>query len=250
MSIINLRKDLFALKNTIDTAIKQNVDITKDIEKGVSFKDFKKQKTQYLLKSISSYIDRINGYSVDIKSLKQQNNAKDIEDISKKLSSLKVCLADKLMKDVDDILSKTSSLKFPQPEKKISTITIPKNIPKEIRSEVTADLKELDKCFSNNCFRSSVILCGRLLEIALHRKYYDATGIDLLEKSPGIGLGNLIAKMKAKDISLDPSLTQQVHLINQMRIYSVHKKSDPFNPTKAQAHAIILFTLDTLERLF
>ena len=43
---------------------------------------------------------------------------------------------------------------------------------------------------------------------------------------------------------------EEIHLINQIRVNSVHKKQQPFVPSKAQTHAIILFTLDTLEKLF
>ena len=124
------------------------------------------------------------------------------------------------------------------------------NISKDVKTEVEADISELKDCYVNGCYRSAVILCGRLLEVALHRKYYDVTGRDILEKSPGIGLGNLIRKLVEKEVKLDPGLSQQVHLINNVRIFSVHKKQEVFRPTKAQTEAIILFTLDSLEKLF
>lgn len=124
------------------------------------------------------------------------------------------------------------------------------NIPDDVKSDIELDLKEIKKCYDAECYRSAVILCGRLLETALHRKYYETTGVDILEKSPGIGLGNLIAKLNEKGIELDPGLTQQIHLVNQVRIFSVHKKQKSFSPTKAQTSAIILFTTDTLEKLF
>jgi len=119
-----------------------------------------------------------------------------------------------------------------------------------IHDDINADLKELKKCYDAGCYRSTVVLAGRVLEVALHKKYYDVTGVDILDKSPGIGLGKLIAKMCEKNIELDPGLTQQIHLINQVRVFSVHKKESVFNPSKAQAHAIVLFTLDVLEKLF
>jgi len=100
------------------------------------------------------------------------------------------------------------------------------------------------------CYRSAIILCGRIMETALHRKYYDATGQDLLEKAPGTGLGNLIAKLADKGIKLDPGLPNQIHLINQVRVFSVHKKKDLFTPTKTQTEAIVLYTMDILERIF
>ncbi len=123
-------------------------------------------------------------------------------------------------------------------------------IPEELKEEVLADMQELRQCYDARSYRSCVILCGRLLEVGLHRKYYETTGTDILEKHPEIGLGNLIAKLSEKKVKLDPGLTQQIHLINNVRISSVHKKKDVFLPSKAQANAIILFTLDTLEKLF
>ncbi|MBI2147670.1 hypothetical protein HYU19_04295 [Candidatus Woesearchaeota archaeon] len=123
-------------------------------------------------------------------------------------------------------------------------------LPPEVKDDMEADLRELDKCFSAGCYRSSVVLCARLIETALHRKYYDVTQKDILETNPGVGLGSLIAKLAEKNIQFDPGLTQQIHLINNVRIFSVHKKQQAFVPTKEQAQAIILFTIDSVKKLF
>ncbi len=40
------------------------------------------------------------------------------------------------------------------------------------------------KCFEAEAFRACVVLCGRVLETALNRKYYEVTGADLMETSP------------------------------------------------------------------
>jgi len=133
-------------------------------------------------------------------------------------------------------------------EKKVG-FAIPR-VPAEIKDEVNADLLEIQKCFENDCLRSSVILCGRILETALHRKYFEISGRDILETSPGIGLGNLVAKLKELNYNFDPGLSEQIHLINQVRVYSVHKKQEAFYPTKDQAHAIILYTLDAVKKMF
>lgn len=124
------------------------------------------------------------------------------------------------------------------------------NLHPDIKDEILADLQELNRCYSARCYRSTVIICGRILETVLHRKYYEVTGNDALEKTPGIGLGNLIAKLMEKNVKFDPGLTQQIHLINQVRISSVHKKQEPFYPTQMQAHAIILYTLDSVRKMF
>jgi len=132
-----------------------------------------------------------------------------------------------------------SSLKFDIPE-----------LPEEIQDNIKADMDELQRCFYAGCYRSSIILCGRMLETALHRKYFEATGNDALEKEPGIGIGKLIARMSEKSIRLDPGLPQQIHFINQVRTFSVHTKEEAFNPSKNQAQATILYTLDVLGKLF
>ncbi|MBN2457588.1 hypothetical protein JXB31_00475 [Candidatus Woesearchaeota archaeon] len=129
-------------------------------------------------------------------------------------------------------------------------IRMPDRMPPEIKPDIIADLRELERSFNSGCFRAATILCGRILETCLHRKYFEATGNDILEKNPGIGLGKLIAKLAEKNISFDPGLTQQIHLINQVRVYSVHVKKDSFYPTKQQTHAMVLYTLDAIGKMF
>ncbi len=123
-------------------------------------------------------------------------------------------------------------------------------LPSDINEEVSADVGELEKCYKAGCYRSCIVLCGRILEICLHRKYFDVTGIDILEKNPGIGLGTLIAKMQEKNIKLSPGMTQQIHLINNVRVHTIHKKRELFVPSPEQTYAIILFTLDVINHLF
>ena len=124
------------------------------------------------------------------------------------------------------------------------------SLPDEISLDVKNDLKELEKCYGIKAYRSCVILCGRILETILHRKYYEVTGMDLLEKAPGIGLGKMIAKLKEKEIDFGPGMSQQIHLINQVRVFSVHRKSSDFKPGDMQTKAIILYTLDVLNKVF
>jgi hypothetical protein len=134
------------------------------------------------------------------------------------------------------------------PAEKLNIIVPP--LPAEITDNVKADIEELERCYYAGCYRSSIILCGRVIETALHRKYFEVTGNDVLEKEPGIGLGKLIARMAEQSIRLDPALPQQIHFINQVRIFSVHSKQEAFIPGKNQAQATILYTIDVLGKLF
>jgi hypothetical protein len=119
---------------------------------------------------------------------------------------------------------------------RVKTIQRPRNLPADIMEEVNADIEELEKAYKAGCYRSSVILCGRIIEACLHRKVFEVTGNDYLEKNPGIGLGKVIALLKERNVEVDPALNQQIHLINQVRIFSVHTKQQPFRPTKEQAY--------------
>ncbi len=60
----------------------------------------------------------------------------------------------------------------------------------------------------------------------------------------------MIAKLREKNFNFDPGITEQIHLINQVRITSVHRKGNSFYPTKQQANAMVLYTLDVLKKLF
>jgi hypothetical protein len=76
------------------------------------------------------------------------------------------------------------------------------------------------------------------------------SGQDLLEKAPDIGLGNLLARIKEKGMEIEPGLSNQIHIINQLRTATVHKKKATFMPSRAQCQATVLYTLDTLKKLF
>ena len=151
--------------------------------------------------------------------------------------------------EIPKYLEQIAEIAAEEPEQKKQSFKTPK-LPSEIRDDVAADLQEIQKCVNTGCFRSAVILCGRVMETALHRKYYEATGNDLLEKAPGTGLGTLIAKLSEHGVKLDPGLPNQIHLINQVRVFSVHTKKESFSPSKNQAEAIVLYTLDILDKLF
>ena len=176
---------------------------------------------------------------------KDPRNSSLLKGIDQLLQQLRAAPREKVVPIAQALLEKSMLLPLPQP----MSFSI-KNLPPEISIDVKADINELEQCFKAKCYRASIILCGRILETALHWKYYQATKNDLLEKSPGIGLGNIIAKLKENNIMLDPGLTNQIHLINQVRIFSVHKKSEAFHPTRQQTQATILYTLDALEKLF
>ncbi len=149
-----------------------------------------------------------------------------------------------------DLLEAVKELKKALPQQKKSEALELKKLPDTIHTEIIVDLEESKKCFEAGCYRSATIMCGRVLETCLYRKYFELTQKDILETCPEMGLGKLIAKLSELSVKFDPGLTEQIHLINKARISSVHKKQQTFMPTKSQAQAIMLFTVDIINKLF
>jgi hypothetical protein len=239
-----------SLKLALDSALKNNVNLSNKIDSDKAILDYKMNQKKYYHERFEKSLKLLKDYSIQLHSAKQDNEIiqdkmDQIIELVDTLNGLDINILQKNIKKLD-LLSK--QVKFPTERDRF--VQIPKNIPTDIKVDVVLDLDELERCYENECYRSCVILCGRILEAVLHRKYFEATGFDILEKNPGIGLGNLIAKLKDKGVLTDPALTNQVHVINQTRIFSVHKKKEPFNPSQQQTQAMILYTMDIIDKLF
>src|SRR3989344_8123312 len=253
---MKFEKEVLRLKDVLDKIEVRNIDINNMKYTTRSFLNFKELQAETSQRALNNAIDglkksqfELNAY-IDYNKLNEAITVK-INDLVGKLAVLQTQKdISKMRLCTENIISLLSRMDKPREEVKHKPRIHFSKLPEEIKDEIMADNKELDACFKAECFRSAVILCGRMLETALHRKYFEATGQDILEKNPGIGLGNLIAKLAERGIQLDPGLTQQIHLINNVRVFSVHKKQRTFYPSKVQAEAIILYTLDALERMF
>jgi len=253
MTVKQFKVALDALKMSLSSAIDRNVDLTKRVDDVRAMYSFKDRKAQHLMSNAFVQLNDVIKYGSRLSQLIDHNasNGDVVNKMRVNVRFLEEYWSQpiKAIPIIEELERQTKSLDLPKDSPGHVKFRVPP-LPSDIRDEVTTDIAELKKCFDSGCYRSSVILCGRVLEAALHRKYYDITGHDILEKNPGIGLGTLIAKLKEKEVRFDPGLTQQIHLINQARIFSVHKKQEPFVPSKDQAHAIILYTLDILWKMF
>lgn len=238
---------IIQLKNALEKAKNYGLKLDKKTDFSRSILDYNKRRQLYYQNIVENCIKSIKEFKFDDVNIEDVNFFK----IKNLLRIIRNSYEDKdferLHKATCECLEISKQIKT----NKVERLDLRANcVPLEIKDEVDVDLQEIRRCFENKCYRSSIILCGRILEIGLHRKYFEKTGIDSLEKSPGIGLGKLIAKLKEKEVLFDPGIDQQIHLINQVRINSVHKKKEAFNPTKEQTHATILYTIDTLNKLF
>ena len=243
MSFEAFKRSLNDLMAALDNLTANKLTLDKP-SKSAMITDFKKNQDDYFRSAVYNAISFVEHSSEKLDVSPEYGAVADqIRAVVKKLSGTKNLGEIKFM--VNHVASLAAKIKAE--DKPSFSLAF---VPIDIQSDINADIDEMQRCYSAGCYRSVVILCGRLLETALHRKYFDATGNDLLEKAPGTGLGNLIAKRKESNIDLDPALTNQIHLINQVRVYSVHIKKDAFSPSREQAHAMMLYTLDSLGKIF
>lgn len=238
-------RSVIELRAALANARANNVDLNR-IPSSRKVYDFNQSKEDYYRTAVQTGLSQVKTKSKSLSKLEDfsPENSAIIGKIKGLVSELD------LAEFKDPLLAKIAELvpKINVPE--LQKIEKPKSLPSEISADVNADIEEMNKAFSHGCCRSVAILCGRILEVSLHRKYFEVTGVDLLEKSPGIGLGKIIAKLSEKNVNFDPGLTQQIHLINNIRISSVHVKQEPFTPSKSQAEAMMLYTMDILSKIF
>ena len=239
-----LLKTLKELHETIQES--ENSYSNKNRQPKVKKSEFGLIKADYSKIKMNNYVEKAHNKIMSLKNNIEKHNP-DNKIILEMLSISHD--ASNIMDNLPRLIELAGNLKQ-KSETSQEKVQIPENMPKEIAPEMKADFRELERCFNTGCYRACTILCGRIIEVCLHRKYYEIVGVDLLEKNPGMGLGKLIAKMSENNISLDPGLSQQIHLINQVRIYSVHKKSESFYPSKEQAYAMVLYTMDVIRKLF
>jgi len=246
----SLKGVLLELKDIINNVLSRKIDFSSRLA-GDEF-NFKKREREHYTREIENAVKKLDAVlneSFVVAPMEKRaltEAAMKIKELKKMINSKRFLEATVEIEKIFDIVP---NIKIADSDLPMTEFHLP-YVPRDIFSEVKASFNELVKCYEHNCYRSALILCGRILEIALHKKYFDLTGKDLLVKSPDIGLGNLVLKFKEKGVYLDPGLSNQIHLINHLRIASVHKKKKPFNPTKSQTKASILYTLDILKKLF
>ena len=248
MFLTDFAREVHTLHQDVKTLSGKKIDLrVKPSPSGVF--DYERARIETLQRSIPRHIKTLSEKS---EKLKMEITGRGLSQVLQLVNELELYSGGNDMKNLMASTEKLASLvaEIQDNQETLRVFKVPEHIPAEIKEEVLADIHELNKCMEHQCYRSAVILCGRILETALHRKYFESAGKDLLETSPGIGLGKLVAKLSEKNIALDPGLSEQIHLINQVRISSVHTKQSAFSPNDAQARAIALFTSDVLEKLF
>lgn len=129
-----------------------------------------------------------------------------------------------------------------------SILTEMDRVPTEIYEEVKGDMEEAISCLKVEAYRSSIIMAARALEVCLHRKYFEATGKDLLESNAGIG--TLLRKLNEEKIVLMPGTNHIFNLSNDCRINSVHKKKSLYLPKAIEATSIIQLVNSSIAKLW
>jgi len=121
-------------------------------------------------------------------------------------------------------------------------------VPSEIRREMSLDFDDVRKCYYAYALRSAIGMCGRILELALARKYFEIVNVDPIQQRWQIG--TLISRCYENHVIEDPVLGDMCNLINRSRIDSVHATSRMYHPTMEETKSLIEFTISLVKRLY
>ncbi|MBN2566475.1 hypothetical protein JXB02_00120 [Candidatus Woesearchaeota archaeon] len=212
---------------------------------GLKRYDFSKTRADFARRDLAAKVRRLKEAAWGLAALRRDDS------VALRIITLSQATSEKDLSRLDELQRLVEEARLTDDDRiGIVTLFSFATVPQPIRREMELDVAELERAYNAGCLRSSIILCGRILETALFRKYYELTGKDLLATSANLGLGKLIAKLSEQDFTLDPGIKEQVHLVNNVRIQSVHTKKQAFYPTSVQTKAMVLYTADVLKRLF
>jgi hypothetical protein len=122
-------------------------------------------------------------------------------------------------------------------------------IPFEIRTDIAADIDEIKKCYSSGAYRAAIVFCGRMLEIALARKYFEKTHVDPIKQK--WTLGRLINESKKKIGIFQPGLDSLCETINKVRIPSIHRvREGIYLPTPQDVVGVFHLVQSVLQKLW
>lgn len=142
-------------------------------------------------------------------------------------------------------------------ELEVNVKEIVKHIPSKIRSEIEADFNEIERCYGAFAYRAVLAFCGRILEVALSKKYTDhqrrrhRSRSDIENAIMDKPLGAIIVECNQVNLASSiPGLEDQAKLINRVRVFSVHYKRARFAPDVNDARGCVSFTIAALSKLF
>ncbi len=244
-----LKKSISELKSILGEIQRRKIDLSERFNNPF---DFKKREQTYYQRLLESQMRKVKASLAEGMLYGKNEHRDQLEELKKSMEMIeqKIKLNDLL--EATSLLTNISEIpnvKIEKPLFETKSFFLP-HVPREVYYEIKSNFDEAVMCFENRCYRAATILCGKILEVALHRKYFEVSGEDLLEKVPTIGLGKIVTRLKQRDVQIDSALTNQINIINELRSSSVHKKINHFVPSRAQCQASILYTLDTLKKMF
>jgi hypothetical protein len=112
------------------------------------------------------------------------------------------------------------------------------------KREIQGDIEELAACIDVGAYRASLALVGRCLEATLK------AGLEIRGIAFGADwmVGRLLTTYDDQMIYLDPTLKNQMNILNIHRIAGVHFKERAEVPSCDQAVAAVLVLIDTVTR--
>ena len=110
--------------------------------------------------------------------------------------------------------------------------------------DLLEDLNELKICFSNQAYRATLALSGRILEYTLKKGLLQHN----IEYDKNWMIGRLLKLYEENGLYFDPGLKNIMNIINQQRIIGVHVKEKVPIPSIEQTMMVIFALIDLINR--
>jgi hypothetical protein len=115
----------------------------------------------------------------------------------------------------------------------------------EYREDAAESIRELRRCFQEQCYLSTLVMAGRLLEVCLRQRCRDASVVTQDDWS----VGTLMKRLDEQGLSPDPTLHNVANVINRFRIVSAHARGEVY-PSEDQVRMVIHAAVDLLVKTF
>ena len=133
-------------------------------------------------------------------------------------------------------------------------------LPSAIRAEIAQDFAEVQKCYEVRAYRATISFCGRIIEVALGRRYYEerrklqpsVKAFQIGQEISRLTIGQIIKRCEEVGLQTAyPGLDAYADLVNRIRVSAIHHKGARlFRPGPNAARGMVELTVEVIKDMY
>ncbi len=120
----------------------------------------------------------------------------------------------------------------------------------DVKEDIKRTYKEVVQLFLRGFYVSSIIMCGKVMEICMHQVYFDEKKESLFKINSRIGLGQSFKELVKIGYTFPPETWSVLTLIKEYRNANVHKRVEDNEPTRLETKVVVLLSKKIVLELF